>query len=192
MRETIKLVDFVSEWIEHPNRSTGRNNLDSTDEIWEKFYLNDAITKYNKSYPIELLYRVHTGMLKPNFEHYTNMFSGNSLDEIKMYFEDDLTKWQEFNKKYNTPIVFDNHWVSFTKSIDTIGCHYFSEKNLRGKIIVMKPSKYIDISELPNSHNFEHEVVAPLVKENVIEVIDFEDFFKKYGKGTSDYEKRLR
>lgn len=188
MRARISLADFSEQWIEHPNRSIGRENLENTDEIWEKLY-SKAIVKHNKDNPIELLYRVHTGKLEPDFQEYCARFSGNSIEENKKFFADDLAEWQAFEDKYNKTVDFNNHWVSFTKSIDTIGCSYFGEKNLRGKVIVLQPNKYIDISVLPVSHPVENEVVAPLRKENAVEVIAFEDFFKKYGNGSSDYEK---
>lgn len=86
---------------------------------------------------------------------------------------------------------FNNHWVSFTSSVDTIGSNLFSSKQLRGNVIIISSDKAIDISKaVPENLSHEHEVVAPLSKQNVVEILPFKQFIRKYGKGTSYYENK--
>ncbi|WP_434182135.1 hypothetical protein [Bacillus thuringiensis] len=69
-----------------------------------------------------------------------------------------------------------------------MGSTYFGEKGLRGFVIVVSSEKAVDISSRIVNCFDEKEVVAPMNKETVNEILSFKDFMKKYGTGNSDYE----
>ncbi len=173
---------MLKKWADHPMESKGRGNLAETDQFWEKLYLEKKELRFPSG---ELLYRVHSGgESKPELEDYEDM--GDSKQHI---FEDEYQFWLDCN---NTNCIrFDDHWVSFTKEVDVIGSHYFSGKGLRGFVIVLRATKAVDISSFVEKAIDEHEVVAPMNRRDVVEIISFEEFMAKYGKGTSDYEKGL-
>jgi hypothetical protein len=90
-------------------------------------------------------------------------------------------------------VRFDNHWVSFTKNPDVIGRNYFGSKGLRGKVIILRSLAAVDITNThPPQTTSDEEIVAPLSKNNLVEVLLFEKFIKKYGTGNSEYEQSER
>lgn len=173
---------FIDKWHNYPMNDEGRKNLDKSDIEWEKAFENisNNPNKFsdcvNKS---KLLFRVHKGGYpEPKI---------NPYDPIE-YIEQ-LHRYWEKSKNINE-IVFDNHWVSFTKNVNVIGSNYFEGKKLRGYVIVIKPKKSIDISSFFSNYGFqEDEVVAPLDKNTLVEILPFKYFMDKYGTGFSDYEK---
>ncbi len=173
-------VDFIKDWHNSSFDISGRDDLEETDNIWEKVY--EAVIKEKEkcrsNYVAKgtLLYRVHR-------EH----------ENIKMPLREDFSDDEAYKseKKYvehlnsRPNIEFDNHWVSFTKGVDVIKSPYFESKGLRGEVIVIKADKAIDIAEeiqncFENGVYDEKEVVAPLDKATLVEVLDYPDFIKKY------------
>lgn len=180
IRDGVEKMDFFNGWINHSMGLNGRDNLDKSDSIWNNEY------KIMKNSFIEkgtLLYRVHAGgYSEPIFEHYEDYGSRQSEK-----FNEDYKNWKD-NQSVDK-IRWDNHWVSFTKSIDVIGSAYFGDKLLRGFVIVIESDKAIDISWQKTNGFNECEVVAPMNKNTCLEILQFEDFIKKYGTGNSYYEK---
>jgi hypothetical protein len=76
-------------------------------------------------------------------------------------------------------IEFDNHWVSFTNDPTVIVSSYFKQKGLVGNVIVLSSVKAVDISDVFSKYD-EHEVVAPLSRNDVVEVISYGAFKRKY------------
>lgn len=189
----ISLSKFLIGWTEHYFGTCGRSELNSSDAKWELLYkkLNDSdnIEDSNLSLLKEtLLYRVHRGLdEEPNYEKLLKE-SGKDIAKAKERYEKSYEIWKEGKN-----IRFDDHWVSFTSSVDTIGSHQFGGKLLRGDVIVITSDKAIDISNAVSARfSAEHEVVAPLSEKNVVEVLPFKKFIAKYGQGTSDYENRKK
>lgn len=171
---------MFNEWANHSMESKGRKNLDESDKIWEQVYNEQKSLRLPEG---ELLYRVHTGGdSRPEINDYEDMG-----DSKQIIFNDDFQFWLDCQDI--KCIKFDNHWVSFTKEIDVIGSHYFSGKGLRGFVIVIRPTRCVDISSFIEKAIDEHEVVAPMDRNSLVEILPFEQFIYKYGKGTSDYEK---
>ncbi|WP_233041921.1 hypothetical protein [Enterococcus faecalis] len=167
-------------WVEHPMGLNGRENLGESDKYWEDFYNFRPEYRYSKN---DLLYRVHSGGYdEPVLDDYSDRG-----DFQHIIFRKDHDLWEAHNDV--SSIKFDNHWVSFTKDVDVIGSDYFSTKNLRGFVIVMKAGKAMDISTFRKNGFNEQEVVAPMTRDTLIEVLDFDSFMNKYGKGTSYYER---
>lgn len=175
-------MNFLTEWRNHSMGTKGRLYLEKSDPIWEKFYKNCEEYRLDSD---SLLYRVHTG---GSPEPILSDFSDRGDEQEEIYKEE-----HSFWISQNNPscISWDNHWVSFTDSIDVIGSNYFNDKGLRGLVIVIKPKKAFKIYPFIKKSNVfgEREVVAPMDKSTCIEVLPFDDFISKYGKGTSDYER---
>ena len=183
------LGEFLNNWLNHTMKTGGRNHLEMSDIYWEEIYkilLNGENLGNIKLVDKDTqLFRVHRGLEeKPSFEKILEEVE--DPEEAREYYESSHEFWRK-GKEIN----FNNNWLSFTKSVDTIGSSYFGGKQLRGDVIVLSSDRAIDISEeVYENLSFEKEVVAPLSELNLIEVIPFKDFIEKYGKGTSDYEKR--
>lgn len=183
-------MDLISKWVNHDMSIRGRDNLASSDKMWSTAFINLQNKKDDLEFqpyivkPNTLLYRVHIG--------------GNDEPDYDLY--DDRGEYQnvEFAYKYNEwldennvkAIRFHNHWVSFTKCVDVIGSNYFGEKGRRGFVIVISSDKAVDISSESPVKAEEQEVVAPMDKKTVVEILPFKDFMEKYGTGNSEYEKR--
>ncbi|MGU3463083.1 hypothetical protein [Bacillus sp. D48C] len=193
--ENTKVIDIenlkveISKWAEHDMSIRGRNKLVTTDEMWDKTFIdmqnhkNDLEIQSLIVKPNTLLYRVHIGGNdKPDYDDYDD----RGEDQKKVY-EHKYKEW--LNENNVEAIRFDNHWVSFTKDVDVIASNYFGEKKRRGFVIVIASNKAIDISSFRTKGFDEQEVVAPMKKETEIETLSFHDFIKKYGTGNSDYEK---
>ncbi|AUB54423.1 hypothetical protein GUI51_13445 [Enterococcus mundtii] len=171
---------MLDQWINHSMGSNGRENLEKSDKYWEDFYNSDPEYRYPKG---DLLFRVHSGGYdEPVLDDYVDR--GDYQDKI---FREKHDLWKARNDI--SCIEFNSHWVSFTKDVDVIGSDYFSGKDLRGFVIVMKAEKAIDISSFKEKGFNEYEVVAPMTKDTLVEILDFDGFMNKYGKGTSYYEK---
>lgn len=173
-------VDIILKWKKHPMRTSGREKLDKTDEFWELIYENEKELRIPEG---TLLYRVHEGGLeKPELETFDDM--GENYEEVfRVYYQ----KWED--SLAIDKIRWTNNWLSFTNTPDVIGSNYFSRKNLRGFVIVINPLKGINISEFHNGGFNEFEVVAPMDKSTLVEILEFDEFMSKYGTGNSDYEK---
>lgn len=162
-------MDFLERWKAHPAGGTHRLDLEVSDEIFENAFLK--ITPDYEEYvkPGTLLYRVHHKLLSmPNRSDF------NSEDEYQHSL--DYVKRMNGNGKIN----FDNHWVSFTKNPKVITGSYFKSKGLTGDVIIIKSDKAINISEYYKLSYDEEEVVAPLNKKDVFEIISYESFKEKY------------
>jgi hypothetical protein len=165
-------------------RTDGRDDLDETDSLWNDLYSSlekgekiDGLKIVKKS---TLLFRVHRGMEEPPERE---EFEGR--DSSKERYNELYSIWEKGSK-----VTFNNHWLSFTNDVNTIGSTYFGGKGLRGYVIVMSSDKAIDISNAVTTNlTAEKEIVAPLKEENLVELLPFKEFMKKYGKGTSDYER---
>lgn len=172
--------EFLYDWHNHSAESSGRKNLEKSDVLWGNIYNNLLDNKDEfRGYYVEkgtLLYRVH------------REYKNNETSLRKGYLDDDTYESEKeyveyLNRRPN--IEFDNHWVSFTKSVDVIKSPYFGSKGLRGEVIVITADKAIDIAEeiqncFENGVYDEKEVVAPLDKATLVEVLDYPDFIKKY------------
>ncbi|MFI3684021.1 hypothetical protein VBH15_03565 [Vagococcus fluvialis] len=122
------------------------------------------------------MFRVHTGgKKKPRYNDYSD--HGEYQDET---FKAVYSFWLKQNDV--NAIEFNNHWVSFTDSVDVINSDYFGEKGLRGFVIVVRPKKAINIYPFRRVGFDEREVVAPMDKSTVIEVLSFDKFISKYKK----------
>ena len=162
-------MGFISEWKNHQAGSIRRTNLDSSDERFENAFLK--IKPDNEAYvkPGTLLYRVHHKLLpKPSRKD----FSGENEYQYELNYVNRINGTGK--------IDFDNHWVSFTKNPKVIVGNYFKSKGLTGDVIVIKSEKAVDISEMSSLGYDEEEVVAPLDKRNVLEVLTLEEFEEKY------------
>lgn len=158
----------------------GRLYLEKSDPIWEKAYKNCEEYRLDSD---SLLYRVHTGGYpEPTLSDFADR--GDDQEEI---YKEEHSFWISQNDV--SCISWDNHWVSFTDSINVIGSNYFNGKGLRGLVLVIKPKKAIKVYPFKEWGFDEREVVAPMDKSTCIEVLPFDDFISKYGKGTSDYER---
>lgn len=173
-------LDTILNWMEHPMETFGRENLDQTDKCWELVYENE---KELRSPEGILLYRVHEGGLEePELEMFDDM--GENYEEI---FHEYYQQWE--NSLSIDKIRWTNNWLSFTSKPDVIGSNHFATKNLRGFVIVIKPLKSVSISEFKDIGFNEFEVVAPMDKSTLVEILEFDEFMSKYGTGNSDYEK---
>ncbi|EGP5070784.1 hypothetical protein E3427_002689 [Enterococcus faecium] len=173
---------MFNKWANHPMNSRGRDNLKETDKFWEEVYSKNKNLRFPEG---KLLYRVHTGgYKKPVIDDYDDR--GDSKQRC---FDDNYQFW--LSCQNIQCIRFDNHWVSFTKEIDVIGSNYFYGKVLRGFVIVIRSTKSVDISSYIKKSIDEHEVVAPMDSNSKVEILPLYKFFLKYGKGTSDYEKKI-
>lgn len=178
-------MDVISKWTNHHMSIRGRKNLVFSDEMWSEKFIdlqnnkgNLEIVKSNT-----LLFRVHNGGNdEPDYDDYDDR--GENQNEEYAY---NYNNWLDENNVER--IRFDNHWVSFTKSVDVIGSNYFGENGRRGFVIVISSDKAIDISSLRTRGFDEQEVVAPMDRKTLREILNFKDFIKKYGTGNSDYEK---
>lgn len=171
---------FISEWINVPAGGYGRENLNLSDREWKNIY-DKLLEEKNDEFLFsgDLLYRVHnSGGTKPNYNDYDDY--GSRQDE---YYDKAYNFWVKCNDI--NAIEFDNHWVSFTDSVDVINSGYFSTKGLRGFVIVVRPKKAINIHPLKEWGFNEHEVVAPMDKSTLVEVLPFEKFIQKYKAKTS-------
>lgn len=177
------IMGVNSKWTNHHMDIRGRKNLVSSDEMWRKKFIDLQNNKGDLEIvkPNTLLFRVHIGGNdEPDYDD-----RGENQNEEYAY---DYNDWLDENNVER--IRFDNHWVSFTKSVDVIGSNYFGENGRRGFVIVISSDKAIDISSLRTRGFDEQEVVAPMDRKTVREILNFKDFIKKYGTGNSDYEKR--
>lgn len=171
------MSDFISDWINVSIGGHGREDLNSSDKFWLNAY-KVLLDEKNDEFIFsgDLLYRVHnSGGPKPNYNDYSDY--GSYQDEY-------YNKASNFWKKCNDVdlIEFDNHWVSFTDSIDVINSGYFATKGLRGFVIIIKPKKSINIHPLKTWGFDEREVVAPMDKTTLVEILPFNEFIKKYKK----------
>lgn len=180
----MRVSEFIECWSNHNMRTNGRNNLDKTDIVWNDLYSRleqgEKIARLHLVKKDTLLFRVHEGMEEPpEWEE----FEGRNKAKERY---DELYRIWEKGAKVN----FNNHWLSFTDDINTIASTYFGGKGLRGHVIVMSSNKAINISDAVKVNLAdEKEIVAPLKEENLIELLPFKEFIKKYGNGTSDYER---
>ncbi|MFK4787502.1 hypothetical protein ACI1S4_06520 [Lactococcus petauri] len=180
----MKVSEFINWWSNHNMRTDGRNNLDETDILWNELYSRlekgEKIARLKIVKKSTLLFRVHQGMEEPpEWEE----FEGRN--RAKERYDELYSIWEKGSK-----VNFNNHWLSFTDDINSIGSTYFTGKGLRGHVIVMSSNKAINISDSVTANlTDEKEIVAPLKEENLIELLPFKEFIKKYGKGTSDYER---
>lgn len=173
-------INKIISWKNHPMDNGERKNLEESDCFWEGIYSSETNLRVEKGV---LLFRVHSGNYsEPSLEEYDDM--GDNYEDI---YNEEHQQWldnQDINK-----IRWTNNWVSFTIDPDVIGSHYFSGKNLRGFVIVIKANKGLDISDFTNIGFNEFEVVAPMDKSTLIEILEFKEFMTKYGTGNSDYER---
>ncbi|MEC5304179.1 hypothetical protein [Bacillus thuringiensis] len=179
-------MDVISKWTNHHMSIRGRKDLVSSDEMWRKKFINLQNNKGDLEIvkPNTLLFRVHIGGNdEPDYDDYDDR-GENQNEEYAHSYND----WLDENNVER--IRFDNHWVSFTKSVDVIGSNYFGENERRGFVIVISSDKAIDISSLRTRGFDEQEVVAPMDRKTLREILTFKDFIKEYGTGNSDYEKR--
>lgn len=179
---------MIEKWINHPMRTEGRKDLDMWNSFWKDIYqkVQKFPEKFKEVYVPEgtLLYRAHTGGgIEPKLEHY----KGYCENQKKM-FEKDHRFWRE--QKDITKIRWENDWASFTSDPDIIGSSYFLSKGLQGFVIVICSKEAIDISNYRVGGFNEKEIVAPMDISTCVEILNFDDFMKKYGTGNSDYEKR--
>ena len=169
---------MIDDWVTHPAGKDRRSNLEETDIFFNDMYEDLLQSKEFNSLvdPGELIFRVHHRFSEePLFEDYDDQINCHQLYEI------DHEKWRD---QYDPEkIDFDNHWSSFTDSIESIKSSYFQEKGLRGLVIVMRVEKAIKLKNYISAHLVEeNEVVAPLDKENVVEILRYENFLDKYDK----------
>ncbi|PGE93308.1 hypothetical protein COM62_27525 [Bacillus pseudomycoides] len=184
--ENKKVIDIgdllveISKWANHDMSIRGRDNLDASDEMWCKKFIDLRNNKDDLEVqslivkPNTLLFRVHIGGNdEPDYDDYDDR--GEDQNKVYEY------KYKEWLDENNVEAIrFDNHWVSFTKSVDVIGSNYFGQNGRRGFVIVISSDKAIDISSLRTQGFDEQEVVAPMNKETVKEILSFKDFMKKY------------
>ncbi|MCS8573798.1 hypothetical protein [Pediococcus pentosaceus] len=165
---------FLHNWHNHSMSSSGRENLEKSDVFWTNVYNTLLANKAEfKECYIEkgtLLYRVHRKL-------YEEPCREDFLSDENCEPEAECVK--DLNRRLT--VEFDNHWVSFTKSIDVITSAYFESKGLRGDVIIIEADKAIDISSYFKGIGFdEKEVVAPLDKKTLVEVLPYKEFVKKY------------
>lgn len=167
------MENFIRNWLNVSMGGQGRLDLEASDKKWEEIY--EILLKNNDDEYIvsdSLLFRVHTGGKKePIYENYSDHVNQS---EVFKEVHDFWIKQNDINA-----IEYHNHWLSFTDSVEVINSDYFAEKHLRGFVIVINPKKAIKIGELKRG-NDEREVVAPMDKSTVVEVLKFDDFLKKY------------
>lgn len=170
------LQDFINEWTVHRMKIRGRDNLEQSDKCWNSIFdLIGTDDKYDSlHFNNELLFRVHRGgQPKPELSD----FDDHGEYQNKVY-EQRLEEWKTDNDP--TCIRWDNFWVSFTENPEIIDSSYYSQKGLRGFVIVIKPEKAIKIHNFVQIPFNEYEVVAPMDKETLIEILPFEQFKTKY------------
>ncbi|PGA92560.1 hypothetical protein [Bacillus toyonensis] len=183
--DTDDLKVKISKWANHGMSIRGRDKLVTSDEMWDKTFIDLQNNKDDLEIqslivkPDTLLYRVHIGGNdKPDYDDYDDR--GEDQNKVYEY------KYKEWLDENNVEAIrFDNHWVSFTKDVDVIGSDYFGEKGRRGFVIVISSNKAINISSFRTKVFDEKEVVAPMNKETLKEILPFKDFMKKYGSGKS-------
>ncbi|EJS45102.1 hypothetical protein IC9_05531 [Bacillus toyonensis] len=175
----------ISNWANHDMSIRGRDELVISDEMWDKTFIDLQNNKDDLEIqplivkPNTLLYRVHNGGNdKPDYDDYNDRGKNQDVD-----FAYDYNDWLDENNVER--IRFDNHWVSFTKCADVIGSDYFGGEGRRGFVIVISSNKAINISTFITKAIDEQEVVAPMSKETLKEILPFKDFMKKYGSGKS-------
>lgn len=173
-------INKILSWRDHSMDNGERKNLEESDRFWQGIYSSETNLRVKKGV---LLFRVHSGNYsEPLLEEYDDM--GDNYEEI---YNEEHQKWldsQDINK-----IRWTNNWLSFTINPDVIGSNYFSQKNLRGFVIVTKANKGVHISDFISTGFNEFEVVAPMDKSTLIEILEFNDFMDNYGTGNSDYER---
>ncbi|WP_271294783.1 hypothetical protein [Weissella confusa] len=167
-------MDFLVNWINHPIGSGRRLQLDVTDLIWENAYckvISDP-EEYSDEYvePGTLLFRVHQKPVKEPLRdnHGTVAQYKNDLNYIRIR-----------NQSIPVNVEFDDHWVSFTDNPNVITSGYFLQKGLTGDVIVLRAKKAVKIASI-GGLPFESEVVAPLHKSDVVEILEYEKFKQRY------------
>lgn len=175
-------MTIINNWVNHSMGTMGRTNLINTDQFWNDAYKSLISVKdeeYDEfCFTSGLLYRVHTGgNSEPVFEDYLDY--GEEADRV---FKREYDFWIKQNDV--NAIEWHNHWVSFTDSVDVINSAYFSGKGLRGFVIVIQPKKAINVYPFKPMGFDEREVVAPMDKNTLIEVLPFVDFIDKYKEKT--------
>lgn len=167
---------FLYDWFNHPMRTSGRQNLDRTDKTWNDIYEKIIDSEFEEELLFQgnLLFRALTGgKIEPKLSDYDDF--GAEQEELFQRNHDFWVKQNDINA-----IEFDNHWVSFTDSVDVINSDYFADKKLNGFVVVTKPKKAIN-AHLWRKNGFdEREVVAPMDESTVVEILPFDDFIKKY------------
>lgn len=175
-QDLIDFTNFATKWSDVHMGGQGRKYLSESDEIWNniyKYFVDHDELDFLMSE--SLLYRVHTGGQKePMIEEYDDH---ENQEEIYKYEHNFWKKQNDINL-----IEFDNHWVSFTDSVESIDSHYFAEKKLRGFVIVIKPKKAVKIYNCIDRGAGEREVVAPMDKSTMVEILPFDEFINKYKK----------
>ncbi|MGF2716334.1 hypothetical protein ACQUY5_29650 [Bacillus cereus] len=176
---------IISDWHTRDIGIKGGENRTNFDEEWleifNKLLKNSDEHQDLKVEPHTLLFRVHTGGdEKPQLSDYDDQ---ENYHEV---YAEKLKNWIADNN--SEAINFNNQWSSFTKSADVIGSNYFEEKGLRGFVIVVSSDKAVYISSRIHNKFDEQEVVAPMDKGTVKEILSFNDFMENYGAGNSDYE----
>lgn len=163
----MNLLEFVEAWVNPPSGSGRRNNLKETDDIWGTVYKNLVDNSQNfleKVYvePGTTLFRVH--------QVPSNLPKREEFDDAEGY-EYELAAVKAKNSSISAQVEFNNHWVSFTDDPKVITEPYLLGKGLTGDVVVLKSDKAIRLTPV-GGRDFEKEVVAPLDKNNVIEVLD--------------------
>ncbi|MEK0216230.1 hypothetical protein [Bifidobacterium mongoliense] len=171
--------DFLNEWRKKPMTDAPREDLKESDLKWE--YLYDTFPSLRLTQG-ETIFRVHHGGCdEPEFADYEGY-----RENQRELFNEAHDKWE--GEQDRSSIRFDRHWVSFTKDPQVIRSPYFQSKGMRGFVIVASANKAVDISELPalGFIQDEQEVVAPLDKAQVVEILPFAKFKEQYCKSKSE------
>lgn len=173
--------ECVNLWRNKPMDDVPRTNLDETDRFWKYAYDNGFGARMSKG---ELLYRVHYG-IKPEMRYYSDWKECGYSSQ-----EEPFNEAQRVYKFQIDPsnIQFDRHWVSFTKKPEALTKPYFAQKGLRGLVIITTAKENVDISTIHTTtgNSKEFEVVAPLDKAQVVEILPFNKFEEKYCKSKSE------
>lgn len=168
-----EILRFVSEWRNKPMSNSPRKDLEDSDRMWERIFREQIELRAIQD---TLIFRVnHGGGSEPILSDYADR--GEEQKEIFNQAHRLWTDQSDPNK-----LRFDNHWVSFTKNPEIIRSAYFASKGMRGLVVIAKVKEAIDISEIPaiGFQSEEEEVVAPLELSQVIEILPFVDFERKY------------
>lgn len=171
------MEEFVELWIMHTIGGNRRKHLEESDQNWEKFH-QQLLQQHDPKQLLadqQVLFRVHTTLKKePQKEDY----------EEERAFKKDYQKFLAHQKDEKSTIDFDQHWVSFTDDPSVIASTRFEKKRLRGLVMVAKPKQaikvYPQVKHIKGAFYEEKEVVAPLKKDTILEILSFQEFIKKY------------
>ena len=178
-----ELVQAINKWREVPVGCSGRENLDETDMFWQLVFAREPKLRFPSG---KLVFRIHRGGYEePRLEDFSDWRERGASSQYDL-FNNFHKEWE--NTKDPSKIRFDNHWVSFTKNPKHFLDSYYEVKGLRGLAIVLSTSKAVDISSIHVWGNVqdEQEVVAPLDKAQVVEILPFAKFKEQYCKSKSE------